>query len=134
MWIATARAISRPANVPLGGLSVRSGSSTRPGKDRAVTVFVGDRPTGGHQAVLERVLAVARRDDDRHAPVVELPLPAIDAGDDALVGVPDLDREDLDPRIDGDRQGRERELEPRAPRLRVEDAVVRAGPGRAGRP
>ena len=59
---------------------------------------------------------VGVHDDERHAPVVELSLPAVDAGEHALVGVPDLDRKQLDPRIDGDQHVRERELEPGAPR------------------
>ena len=73
----------------------------------------------------ERVLGRAGRDHDRDLPVVELLGPAVTAVDDPLVVVPDLDREQLDPRVDRDRRLRELEDEPRAPRLRIEEAVAR---------
>ena len=96
------------------------------GEDRAVRVRVDLAPARGGQPPGEgRRPAWPRRPG--HVPRLELGLPAVDAGDDVLVGVPDA------------RPGRARsasrcatgqvgqgELEPRAPRLRVEDAVAGA--------
>ncbi len=99
---------------------------------RAVGVRVDRPPAGGGQARRERL--VGRGDDhERDVPRVQLRLPAIDAVDDVLVGVPDARREELDPRVDRDRQVRQGELEPRAPRLRVEDVVAGLGDRRGAR-
>ena len=53
--------------------------------------------------------------------------PALAAGDDVLVGVPRGGREELDARVDRDRQVGQGELEPGAPWLRVEQPVARPG-------
>ena len=94
------------------------------GEDRTVRVRVDLAPAGGRQARGERLVGLGH-DDERDVPRLQLGLPAIDAVDDVLVRVPDAGREELDPRIDADRQVGQGELEPRAPRLRVEDVVAR---------
>ena len=95
-----------------------------------VGVAIGPRVQSGGRATGRRgrpCAAWGRRDDDRSRPSrragCSQPSPPAAT---RSYGVPDLDREELDPRVDGDRQVRERELEPRAPGLRVEQPV--AGP------
>ena len=88
-------------------------------QDPAIAVAIDLDPARGLEAIREGP-AVASNDDDRDAPIRELGLPSIDAGDHRLVLGPDRRREELDARVDRDGQRRQGVLEPRSPRLRRE--------------
>ena len=58
------------------------------------------------------VIVARRYDDERDRPPLEDVLPALAAARHGLVVVPNRRREDLDPRVDRDRQRGQGELEP----------------------
>ncbi len=111
---------------PSGAVASPHGQRSIGGENDGVLVGIGRVPAGVAEP-LDKGLVVGGDDDDRDAPAVEDRLPAHHAVRDRRVVVPDLRREDLDPRVEGDRHVRQRELEPRAPGLRIEEPIAGSG-------
>src|SRR5437773_8423267 len=87
-----------------------AGSATWTRQDDAVAVGIGVAPPGGVKTIDKCVAARGR--DEGDLPPIENRLPAIATRYDRLVVLPRLDREELDPRVDRDRQLRDSEFEP----------------------